>query len=154
MNAADIMTMRLVTADPGTPLLDLVRLMVDQHVDAVPIIAEGQLVGIVTHDDVIRALASRTHATAALSDEDRRIRGLFAASLARPPWSVGTSQPTCIVDEGVVHLWGPVESEADRRALVAMARSLPGVRAVEDHMSVLRRGDAFDRPHCRAPDLP
>lgn len=147
MNAGDIMTPRPTTAAPDTPLLDLVRLMIDRHVDAVPIMADSRLVGIVTHDDVIRALASRNGATITLSDADRRVREAFTGALSRPPWSDGASNPTCIVNMGVVHLWGPIESEADRRALVTLARSLPEVDAVEDHMTILRPADPFERPN-------
>lgn len=154
MKASDIMSTRLATASPETPLLDLVRLMIDRHVDAVPIVADRQLVGLITHDDVIRALASRNGATTALSDADRRIRDAFAASLSRPPWSDGASNPTCIVDDGVVHLWGPVESAADRHALVALAESLAGVHRVDDHMTVPRQGDPFDRPNWPLPARP
>ncbi len=154
MNAGDIMTTRLATATPDTPLLDLVRLMIDRHVDAVPIVAGRQLVGLITHDDVIRALASRNGATTALSDADRRIRDAFVAALSGTPWSDGASNPTCIVDEGIVHLWGPVDSAADRQALVALAGALPGVLRVEDHMNVPLQGDPFNRPNWPLPARP
>jgi CBS domain-containing protein len=154
MNAADIMTARPATATPDTPVGELVRLMVDRHIEVVPIVAGDRLVGIVTQADIIRALASRSGATAELSEDDRRIREAFAAALAQPPWSDGVADPTCIVDGGVVNLWGPVDSEADRAGLLALARSLPGVRAVNDHMSVLSHGDPFDRPNWPAPKPP
>ncbi len=128
--------------------------MVDRHVDAVPIVADRQLVGLITHDDVIRALASRNGATGALSDADRRIRDAFAASVSGPPWSDGASNPTCIVDEGVVHLWGPVDSAADRQALVTLAEALPGVHRVEDHMTVPPHADPFERPNWPLPARP
>ena len=154
MNAADIMMTRPVIATPDTPLGELVRMMVDRHVQAVPIIAGDKLVGIVTQADIICALASRSGAMEALSDRDRRIREAFAAAMARPPWSDGAADPTCIVDGGVVNLWGPVDTEADRQALLALAHSLPGVREVKDHMSVLPHGDPFDRPNWPAPEPP
>ena len=154
MNAADIMTTRPVTATADTPIADLVRLMVERHVDAVPILTHGRLVGLVTYADVIRALASRTGATSALADPDRLIRDAFLAALGQPPWSDGASNPTCIVDAGVVTLWGPVESESDRQDLLALARSLGGVRAVQDNMRVLDHRDPFDRPNWPAPERP
>jgi hypothetical protein len=141
MNAADIMTTRMTTASPDTALTELVRLMVDRHVRSVPIVQDGKLVGIVTLTDVTHALASRDGAVAAPSDSDRRTRDTFTAALAAPPWSDRASNPTCIVDGGVVNLWGPVDSEADRQALLALAWSLPQVRAVQDHMRVLAHGD-------------
>ena len=154
MNAADIMTTRLATAAPDTALADLVRLMVDRHVRAVPILQEGKLVGIVTQTDIICALASRDGAMAAPSDRDRQIREAFNAALALPPWSDAASNPTCIVDAGVVNLWGTIDTETDRQALLALARSLPGVRTVEDHMRVVSHIDPFDRPNWPVPAPP
>ena len=154
MNAADIMTARPLTAAPGTPVAELVRMMVQRRVEAVPIVDGEKLVGLVTQNDIIRALASRSGAMADMSEPDRRIRDAFAAAMATPPFSDGVADPTCIVDGGVVNLWGPVDSEADRQALLALARSLPGVRAVNDHMSVARHGDPFDRPNWPVPKPP
>jgi osmotically-inducible protein OsmY len=38
------------------------------------------------------------------------------------------------VTDGVVHLWGLVDSPEQRRALQVAARDVAGVRAVEDHL--------------------
>ncbi len=154
MKAADIMTRLPATAGPETPLMELVQLMAERDVGALPIVADGKLVGLVTHDHIIRALACRDAAAVPLSEADRRLRDAFAAALARPPWADRASNPTCIVDDGEVHLWGPVDSEDDQRALVALARSLPGVRGVTDHMTVPDHGDPFDRPNWPAPEPP
>jgi hypothetical protein len=40
-----------------------------------------------------------------------------------------------VVSEGVVHVWGIMRSEEHRTALLAGLRALPGVAAVEDHLS-------------------
>ena len=154
MKAGDIMIRLPATATPDTPLMDLVQLMAERDVAALPIVADGKLVGLVTHNDIIRVLASREAPIMALSETDRRIRDSFAAALSRPPWADRASNPTCIVDDGEMHLWGPVDSEDDQRALVALARSLPGVRAVTDHMNVIPLGDPFDRPNWPEPEPP
>jgi osmotically-inducible protein OsmY len=39
-----------------------------------------------------------------------------------------------IVRSGVVHLWGLVSSEAERKALAALAEEVPGVVRVPDEM--------------------
>jgi osmotically-inducible protein OsmY len=39
-----------------------------------------------------------------------------------------------LVQDGVIHLWGFVESEEERRAITLAARAVPGVKAVEDHL--------------------
>jgi osmotically-inducible protein OsmY len=39
------------------------------------------------------------------------------------------------VSDGVVHLWGLVGSEAERKALLALAEGVPGVSRVSDEMT-------------------
>jgi osmotically-inducible protein OsmY len=39
-----------------------------------------------------------------------------------------------IVSDGVVHLWGLVSSEAEHKALLALAEDVPGVSRVSDEM--------------------
>jgi hypothetical protein len=41
---------------------------------------------------------------------------------------------TSRVSDGVVHLWGLVGSEAERKALLTLAESVPGVSRVADEM--------------------
>ena len=38
-----------------------------------------------------------------------------------------------VVSDGVVHFWGTVGSEEERKALRVVAENIPGVRGIEDH---------------------
>ena len=53
MNATDIMTPDVICAAPDTPLPELVRLMLDHHISALPIVEDGHIVGIVTEGDLL-----------------------------------------------------------------------------------------------------
>ena len=66
---------------------------------------------------------------------------VFIAS-PRAYWINGRNIP---VDGGVVHFWGVVGSEEERRALRIAAENTPGVRGVEDHTisGPLRPGPLF-----------
>lgn len=57
VRATDIMSVAGPRATPETPLSALLPLMADGDVDAVPVLARGRLVGIVTRTDLIGALA-------------------------------------------------------------------------------------------------
>ena len=61
----DVMTWNVVTARPDTDLRDAARLMHTHGVGALPIVANGALVGILTVDDVLEALQEllATHVT-------------------------------------------------------------------------------------------
>jgi CBS domain-containing protein len=54
MNATDIMTPDVIYAAPDTPLRVLVRLMLDNHVSALPIVEYGRIVVIVSEGDLFR----------------------------------------------------------------------------------------------------
>ena len=53
MNAADVMTPDVICAAPDTPLSELTRLMLEHHVGALPIVAGGRIVGIVSESDLL-----------------------------------------------------------------------------------------------------
>jgi osmotically-inducible protein OsmY len=54
------------------------------------------------------------------------------AELREQKWA-DASDGRVVVTDGVVHLWGIVGSEDERRALRIAAENTPGVRGVEDH---------------------
>ena len=57
MQALDIMTTRVATVSPDTPVADVARLMLDRRVSAVPVVDAGDtVVGIISEDDLIRRL--------------------------------------------------------------------------------------------------
>lgn len=52
---ADIMTRRLVTVAPDTPIEDAARLLCERKIDALPVVHAGAVAGILTVTDVLRA---------------------------------------------------------------------------------------------------
>ena len=76
----------------------------------------------------------RTIRSRASADEesDRLIRDRLLAELRRQEWA-NSAEGNVVVSEGVVHFWGTVGSEEERRALRVVAENIPGVRGIEDH---------------------
>lgn len=52
----NLMTRRVITATPHTPITELMRLMVVERVNRLPVMDGEQLIGIVTRADVLRGL--------------------------------------------------------------------------------------------------
>ena len=50
------MTTRVLTVAPDADLLDAARMMRDERVGALPVLADGKVVGIITRSDMLRAL--------------------------------------------------------------------------------------------------
>jgi CBS domain-containing protein len=49
------MTENPVTVEPTTPLHDAARILFERKIDALPVLEEGQLVGVMTSSDILRA---------------------------------------------------------------------------------------------------
>ena len=128
---ADIMTREVTSVDESATLAEITDLMETKRIKRLPVVHEGKLVGIVSRADLMKALAS--HGTTAPQEEsDRSIRDRLLAALSNQTWShLGASD--ILVSDGVVHIWGVVGSEEERRALRVAAENVPGVRGVEDH---------------------
>lgn len=133
---ADIMTRDVVSAAPDTPLHEIAALLENNAIKRVPIVENGQLVGIVSRANLIQAVASAgKHLEIPLSDT--AIREKLLAHLNREPW-VHTGLLNITVADGIVDLWGITDSDTERKALRVAAERSPGVRAVNDHL-VTRR---------------
>jgi osmotically-inducible protein OsmY len=97
----------------------------------VPVVHDGKIVGIVGRADLLKVLVSG-RAETAHEEQDRTIRIQLLAELREQKWA-DSSERRVVVSDGIVHLWGIVGSEDERRALRIVAENTPGVRGVEDH---------------------
>jgi CBS domain-containing protein len=105
-----------------------------QHVKRVPIVSNGQLVGIVTRANLVQAIAtSRPGLDIPLSDDRIRNTILERAKTQRW-WRMGILNVT--VNRGIVDLWGTVDTRAERDALRVLAENTPGVVGVIDNLSI------------------
>jgi CBS domain-containing protein len=130
--AGDVMTREVITAEPDTPLHQIATTMEKKAIKRVPVLANGQLVGIVSRANLVQALAtSGTALEIPLSDS--AIRDKLMAHLKAETWS-HASIVNATVRDGVVDLWGMVGSPTERRAIHTVAQTTPGVRAVNDHL--------------------
>ncbi len=131
----ELMSETVVTATPDTPLSEIAALLERKRIKRVPIVEDGKLVGIVSRANLIQALASSPVPTSLTrgAPADQTIRSSVLDSLAKQPWT-GFGERNVIVADGVVHLWGLVGSPEEKKALFALAESVPGVRRVADEL--------------------
>jgi hypothetical protein len=103
------------------------------RIKRVPIVRDGQVVGVVSQSNLIQALASTIGVSQSGGDTDRRIRDEILARLKQQDWTDFGSR-NITVNGGTVHLWGLINSGAERRALTALVEGVPGVSRVRDEM--------------------
>ena len=54
--AEDIMTRDVATANPDTPMTEMIKIMEDLHVIRLPIVKNGKLIGVVSRSDIISSM--------------------------------------------------------------------------------------------------
>ena len=129
---ADVMTRIVITATPETPLHEIAALLERNSIKRVPIVKDGQLVGIVSRANLIQAVAS-TRKGLEIPLSDTTIRDKLLAHLTSQEWA-HTSLLNVTVSCGVVNLWGITNSDAERMAIRVAAESAPGVCDVNDNL--------------------
>jgi CBS domain-containing protein len=129
----EIMSTHVISAKEDTPLGEIATMLEKHRIKRLPILRDGKLVGVVSRSNLIQALASaRAHPRDA-AECDRDIRSILLSQLGEQDWTDFGSR-NVIVTDGVVHLWGLVGSEEERKALTALAEGVPGVVSVSDEM--------------------
>jgi len=129
----EIMTSGAISVSEDTPLSEIATLFERKRIKRVPVIKDGKLVGVVSQSNLIQALASVVGRMDQHDETDRQIRLELQARLQQQSWTDFGSRNITVSDR-VVHLWGLVGSEAERKALLALAESVPGVSQVSDEM--------------------
>jgi CBS domain-containing protein len=140
---ADVVSGDVVSVTELATLGEIADLMETRHIKRVPVLHDGKLVGIVSRADLLRVLAS-SGANSSDDDRDTAIRSRLLADLRKQRWT-SCSDSDIVVSDGIVHFWGVVGSEEERRALRVVAENIAGVRGVEDHSisGPLRPGPLF-----------
>jgi CBS domain-containing protein len=129
---SDAMTREVVTASPETPLHEIASLLEKHAIKRVPIVQDGRLVGLISRANLLHAIVSSGQALE-IPLSDSAIRDKLLAHLRAQSWS-HTGLLNVTVNNGVVDLWGIVNSPSERKAVRIAAETTPGVRAVNDNM--------------------
>jgi CBS domain-containing protein len=134
--ARDIMTREVVSVAPDAGLAEIATLLEKRRIKRVPVLSEGNLVGIVSRANLVQAIATTRPTSSRVTPPiDSAIRGRLLAELGHQSWWAGPNSQVIVMD-GVVHYWGVARSDSEREAARVAAENVPGVRAVEDHRLV------------------
>lgn len=134
--ARDVMTKTVITVGEDTPVSEVAALLETHHIKRVPIMRDGELIGIVSRANIIqRIAAARDVHVIPINADDATIRSDVESALRGQPWaSVGTTNVT--VADGVVEFWGTIGSDSERDASRVAIEDIAGVAKVEDRRVV------------------
>ena len=132
--AEDVMTREVITVTPDTPVGEIAEILERRHIKRVPVVEHGKIVGIVSRANLLHGLAThKERISVTPSPDDRAIREQVQALVKRADWITHGSF-NVMVSGGVVELWGWVDSEDERKALMTAVGELDGVQEVVYHL--------------------
>ncbi len=135
----EIMTTDVHSVAETASFDDVVGLMERHRIKRVPVTRGPVAIGIITRANLVRAFVNKTVADVQSSASDTQIREQLLAHLHEQRWAP-TESIHVRVTEGVVTLSGVVTDERQRQALCIAAENIPGVKRIEDELSLVLTG--------------
>lgn len=138
--AHEIMTPDPITIEENEPLHRVAKLLEKHHIKRVPVVRDGKLVGIVSRANLLRGFSATAPDVASpVTSDDREIRDAILKEVDENT-GVWVDRINVIVTEGMVQLWGLVESQEEKKAVQVAAENTPGVKSVENNLGMMPRG--------------
>ena len=141
VRAEEIMSRPAICVTEETPVEAIAALLQERAINRVPVEREGRLVGIVSREDLLKALLARPVLRLAPLD-DAELRRRVLAQLEREEWA-SIAGAYLSVDRGVVEIWGVVDSPAVREAITVALENEPGVRRIVNRLTARTELPAF-----------
>ena len=129
----EVMTEDVEAVGEDADLEEVVELMERRRIKRVPVMRAGRMVGILTRSNLMHAMVSIARGEAPAPQGDAQIRERLLAEIQAQAWAPA-AMVNVVVREGVVELWGAVIDDRQREALKIAAETIPGVKAVKDHL--------------------
>jgi CBS domain-containing protein len=126
--AGEAMTAPARTIAPWRALSAAAALMLEQHVNRLPVVDDGELVGIVTRADLVRAF---------IRPDDEIEHEIRQGVLREALWLDSPERVTVAVEDGVVTLGGTVDARTDAELVATFAAKVPGVVGVDSSIGWL-----------------
>ncbi len=132
------MTRLIVSVGTTTPLAEVAEILDTRRIRQVPVLDGGRLVGMISRADLVRKLAEVTAAGQGAGVPSGQLQKAIWDQIKAQPW-LKAAYINVTVTDGVVELYGAVDSEDQRRALRVLVEGIPGVRRVNDQVGLFPR---------------
>jgi CBS domain-containing protein len=130
----EVMTQKVITITPETPLEEVVGLMEKHRIKRLPVIEHDRIVGIVSRADLLHTLAHLAPMAKPTAVSDAEIRKRLLEEFDKEPWALRGALDA-VVTKGTVELRGVIGDERQRAALHVAAENVPGVKKIVDHLA-------------------
>jgi CBS domain-containing protein len=133
--AHEVMTRYVVSVREDAELRDVADILDNRRIKRVPVVEGHRVVGIISRGDLVRALVRTQGPAAAAKLDNALLHKTLHDRISATSW-LNPGYFSVTVSEGVVSLWGFVESEEQRGGLLALIEETDGVVRVEDNLRV------------------
>ena len=133
--AADLMTTQVITAGPEASVRELLHLMTYHHINRIPIVESGHVIGIITRADILRTMARPDTAIT----EDVRWRLLHDLWIDTMPLNISTHS-------GIVTVSGVVGTRSEAELVKRWIGTIEGVVEVDARSLHYRMDDRHIDP--------
>jgi CBS domain-containing protein len=131
----DVMSRYVISVRDDAELRDVADILDTHRIKRVPVLQGGRLVGIITRGDLVRALSQVQVSKPAKKVDDAALHKTLRDRIRAQPW-VNESYISVTVNDGVVELWGFVDTVDQHSALRALVEETDGVSRLEDKITV------------------
>jgi CBS-domain-containing membrane protein len=138
LRAQDVMTRHVVSVQRNASLAEVADVLDSHRIRQVPVVSKGSIVGMISRADIVRKLAETGAAATGARPDNASLQKAIWDQIKAQPW-LQTAFVNLSVKDGVVELWGAVDSKEQRQALRVLVEGVPGVRKVEDNVALFPR---------------
>lgn len=132
--ASDVMTRNVMTVTEDAPLDEIAQLIEEQNLRRVPVVSNDRLVGVISRANLLYGLVAQDcKSTALISIDDQTIRLNLLHTLEKEVGLFGDRIDVIVID-GIVQLWGTVESINEKELAQLAAENTAGVKDVENYL--------------------
>jgi CBS domain-containing protein len=135
LKAQDVMTRFIVSVSKAANLSEVAEVLDTHRIRQVPVMDDGKLVGMISRADLVRKLAEVSIAAPTTRPQNGALQKAIWDQVKAQPW-LKSAYVNLAVKDGVVELWGAVDSNEQRRALRILVEGVNGVQKVEDNVGL------------------
>jgi CBS domain-containing protein len=136
VKAQDVMSRIVVSVSSKAGLSEVADVLDSHRIRQVPVIDDGKLVGMISRADLVRKLAEVKVTAPARRPNSGALQKAIWSEIRAQPW-LRSAYVNLAVKDGVVEIYGAVDSEEQRHALRVLVEGVSGVSEVQDKVTLL-----------------
>lgn len=137
LKARDVMSPAVISVSENAELAEVADILESHRIRRVPVLRDGKLAGLISRADLVRALAKAPVLATPSNADNATLQKAVYDAVNKERW-LNTIYMSFTVDNGVVEVRGYADSDAQKKALRVLIEEVPGVKAVNDGLTVRR----------------